>query len=414
MKKLILIPLVLLGLKFTPNLVVKAGLISYYLYNSSLEAQTPLTKEDADTYYKPVSYIPALSTIQIDGTPYISVDGQYNAENSVYTWNMIQSKPDFMGIAYNALSSQLIEDSPLVHFEVQELAISGNSLSIKTGTVVINTIELPPSISSETQSLSITGLNLSIKSGATTINTIAIPNQTTNLSAVAFSGDYGSLSGTPTIPSSQVNSDWSSGSGISQILNKPTTLSGYGITNAYPLTGNPSGFLTSIPAQSFSSLTGKPTTLAGYGITDSQSSLSGTGFVKISGTTISYDNNTYLTSEVDGSITNEIELPSQSGNAGRTLSTNGSSVSWGKRQESYSGTSNGSGNYTVTFGTAYSVAPNIVIGLKGSTNEQGYDSVTISTTGFTIHIYQRTYALGLAQTPTNVSGATIDVLITEK
>jgi hypothetical protein len=36
----------------------------------------------------------------------------------------------------------------------------------------------------------------------------------------------------------------------------------------YPLSSNPSGFLTSVPAQSFASLTGKPTTLSGYGITD--------------------------------------------------------------------------------------------------------------------------------------------------
>lgn len=37
---------------------------------------------------------------------------------------------------------------------------------------------------------------------------------------------------------------------------------------AYPSTGNPSGFLTSVPAQSWSSITGKPSTLSGYGITD--------------------------------------------------------------------------------------------------------------------------------------------------
>lgn len=36
----------------------------------------------------------------------------------------------------------------------------------------------------------------------------------------------------------------------------------------------------------------------------------------------------YLTSEVDGSTTNEIELPSQTGNSGKILTTNGSSVSW--------------------------------------------------------------------------------------
>lgn len=38
---------------------------------------------------------------------------------------------------------------------------------------------------------------------------------------------------------------------------------------------------------------------------------------------------TYLTAEVDGSITNEIELPSQTGNSGKYLTTNGTTPSWG-------------------------------------------------------------------------------------
>lgn len=37
---------------------------------------------------------------------------------------------------------------------------------------------------------------------------------------------------------------------------------------------------------------------------------------------------TYLETEVDGSTTNEIELPSQTGNSGKYLSTNGTSPSW--------------------------------------------------------------------------------------
>lgn len=148
---------------------------------------------------------------------------------------------------------------------------------------------------------------------------------------------------------------------FTSITGKPSTLSGYGITDAYPLSGNPSGFLTSVPAQSWISITGKPTfasvaTSGSYtdlsntptipaaqvnsdwssssGLSQIlnkpsfQSPLSGTGFVKISGTTISYDNSTYLTTEVDGSVTNEIELPSQSGKTGKYLKTNGTSVSW--------------------------------------------------------------------------------------
>ena len=58
----------------------------------------------------------------------------------------------------------------------------------------------------------------------------------------------------------------------SDIGSTPTTLSGYGITDAYPLTGNPSGFLTSSSSLAWTNVTGTPTTLAGYGITNAQAS----------------------------------------------------------------------------------------------------------------------------------------------
>jgi hypothetical protein len=67
------------------------------------------------------------------------------------------------------------------------------------------------------------------------------------------------------------------------VIAKPTTVSGFGITDAVTPSStdtftnksgnislwlNDSGYLTSVPAQSFASLTGKPTTIVGYGITD--------------------------------------------------------------------------------------------------------------------------------------------------
>lgn len=93
------------------------------------------------------------------------------------------------------------------------------------------------------------------------------------LSIVANTGSYTDLLNKPTITNTfngrsgaviPVTNDYT----FAEIGSKPTTLSGYGIIDAYPLTGNPSSFLTTIPAQSFSSLIGKPTTRDGYGITD--------------------------------------------------------------------------------------------------------------------------------------------------
>ena len=110
----------------------------------------------------------------------------------------------------------------------------------------------------------------------------------------AFDGNYGSLSGTPSTfaPASHTQA-------FSTITSTPTTLAGYGITDGLALTGlsvttasagsaalsydnstgaftftppDLSSYLTTVPAQSFASLTGKPTTLAGYGITDALTS----------------------------------------------------------------------------------------------------------------------------------------------
>ena len=72
------------------------------------------------------------------------------------------------------------------------------------------------------------------------------------LATVATSGSYTDLSNQPSIPAAQVNSDWNSVSGVSKILNKPTIP-----TKTSDLT-NDSGFITSAgaPVQSVNSKTG--------------------------------------------------------------------------------------------------------------------------------------------------------------
>lgn len=55
-----------------------------------------------------------------------------------------------------------------------------------------------------------------------TVNNLVNYTPTTGLAEVATSGSYNDLEDKPTIPAAQVNSDWDSDSGVSQILNKPT------------------------------------------------------------------------------------------------------------------------------------------------------------------------------------------------
>lgn len=85
-----------------------------------------------------------------------------------------------------------------------------------------------------------------------------------------------------------------------------------------------------------------------------------------------------------------------------------------KREETYSGTTNGSGVYTVTFGTPYSVAPNIQANIINGTDTQNIRTTAISTTGFTVLVRNRVDVVGLLPSWTNVSGANVDVMITEK
>ena len=104
------------------------------------------------------------------------------------------------------------------------------------------------------------------------------------------------------------------GGAFTDLTSTPTTLAGYGITDAVALTGfsvttasagtaalsynnltgaftftppDLSSYLTSVPAQTFASITGKPTTLAGYGITDAAtlSNMAPTGAVDFTGAT---------------------------------------------------------------------------------------------------------------------------------
>lgn len=66
------------------------------------------------------------------------------------------------------------------------------------------------------------------------------------LGAAAVSNDYNDLDNLPSLFDGA----------FASLTGKPTTLSGYGITDAYPLVGNPSGFLTSAPVTSVFGRTG--------------------------------------------------------------------------------------------------------------------------------------------------------------
>lgn len=78
----------------------------------------------------------------------------------------------------------------------------------------------------------------------------------------------------------------------------------------------------------------------------------------------------------------------------------------------YSGTTNGSGVYAVTYGSAYSVKPHIVFSVEGGTNKDTTVLTSTTTTGFSILVERRSDVIGLLPTYAAVSGITVNVTVT--
>lgn len=85
-----------------------------------------------------------------------------------------------------------------------------------------------------------------------------------------------------------------------------------------------------------------------------------------------------------------------------------------KKQETFTGTTAGSGTYTVVYGTAYSVEPNVMISQRGGTPTNTLVLTSSSTTGFTITANNRIEVLGLLPTYPTLNGAVVNVVVTEK
>lgn len=175
---------------------------------------------------------------------------------------------------------------------------------------------------------------------------------------------------------------------------------------------NPNGYISSISSSDVTTALG----FTPYNATNPSSYISRSGVS--AGTGISYNSST-------GVITNSSPDQTVSLTGGTDISIIGSYPSFtvsysGIRQETYSGTTNASGVYTITFTDPYDTAPNIQASITNQSSTNQFIRVSsVSTTGFTINVYQRNSAsvLGievLLAAVVNVNGATVDVLVTEK
>lgn len=266
------------------------------------------------------------------------------------------------------------------------------------------------------------------------------------LSSVATSGSYLDLNNKPIIPASQINSDWNSNTGLSQILNKPNIYSFTGLSNQYTKgDGTYASFPTNI--STFTNDSGYTTTTAlnaglltkenviSFGstnqywrgdktwqtlntsvvpeitnlyYTDTRARLSNSA-----GTGINYNSTT-------GVITNSSpdQVVSITGVNGLIVSGTYPNFTVSapaiKRQETYSGNTNSSGVYTITYTTAYSATPNVQFQVNGGTNKTTILLTSSTATGCSFLVQARADILGLLPTYSNVNNAQVDVLVTEK
>jgi hypothetical protein len=198
-----------------------------------------------------------------------------------------------------------------------------------------------------------------------------------------FSGSYADLTNKPTIPAAQVQTDWNAVSGLGVVLNKPTLFSGSyadltnkptipsslstlsGVTITTPIAGqvlkyNGSVWINDVDATSGGAGVGTVTNVSvtsANGFTGSVATASSTpaitittsitGLLKGNGTAVSaaVAGTDYLTSITSSNVTTALGftpynatnpsgyittngIPSQTGNSGRVLSTDGTTLSW--------------------------------------------------------------------------------------
>jgi hypothetical protein len=266
----------------------------------------------------------------------------------------------------------------------------------------LSSVALSGSYTDLTNKPTIPSVNYPVTSVNSKTGAVVISASDVGAIATGSSIPYSTLTGTPTIPSAQVNSDWNSTSGVSQILNKPTLFSGnYSDLTGKPslfsgsyadltnkpvlfdgtyanLTGKPTTFTPSAHNQSWSTITSTPTTLAGYGITDA--------------------------------------YPLSANPAGYLTST---SVTGLRKTETFLGTTDASGNFTITFANTYSTPPDVQPQIIGGTFNQTVRVVSVTNTGCVVQAAQRNLVTLLSievllGATVNLVGASVTVQVTSR
>lgn len=235
-----------------------------------------------------------------------------------------------------------------------------------------------------------------------------------------FSGAYGDLTGTPTVfapaahvhPISQVTGLQSSldGKMSAPAGNSGQYLRGDGSLATFPalfsgayssLTGIPATFAPTVHTQAWSTITATPTTVSGYGITDAATSAQ----------LASYATTASLTNGLASKLNTPAGTTSQYVRGDGSLAT----LPAARRIETYTGTTDANGLYTVTYPSAFSSVPSVQPQPPTAAN-QVWVVVSSTANGFSLRLTQRasvnllSVEVLLAAT-TNVAAAPAQVLV---
>lgn len=154
------------------------------------------------------------------------------------------------------------------------------------------------------------------------------------------------------------------------LTGKPVLFSG-----AYSaLTGIPATFAPAAHTQAWSTITSTPTTLGGYGITDGLTASALTAYA--------------TTAALTSGLAGKFNTPS--GTAAQYIRGDGTLATFpaAKRIEAYTGTTNASGQITVTYSTPYPTVPVVQPPAPALAN-QVWTTISSTTTGFTLQLNQR-------------------------
>jgi len=258
---------------------------------------------------------------------------------------------------------------------------------------------------------------------------------------------YSVLTGTPVIPAAQIQSDWNQTNiaSLDFIKNKPTipTVS-YPVTSvntktgAVVLTNTDVGAAATSHTHAISDVTGlqasldskaTTTSLSGY-VTNSALTTSLSGYATTTALTngLSAKFNTPVGStnqyvRGDGTLATFPVIPTVPTNVSAFTNDSGyltNAVLTGYRKvETFLGTSDASGNITITFANTYSTPPDVQPQIIGGTFNQSVRVVSVSTTGCVVQAAQRNVVTLLSVevllgATVNLAGASVTIQVTPR